>query len=343
MPTTIDRKAFYEALQCLKDNVVPTDLAEASNYAVFYNNRICCSNDSVGVSVPLTVDVTNCAVELQLLYDFIRKMSDKEVIVGMHNGNLKIKGKNSVAEFAVRNDIVYDPALINLNVNDFKKLPETFATALNFTGFSTDDSRDAYSRCVIYNGYMYAASSIRAARFYMGDEAKELFDGMVFVSPECMGFVNKMCPKRYSISDGYIHLYDNDLRIYSTRTRSDNNFPVTGIDDVLTLPESPEFRFPPDFEQVLDRCNPFSGKTAKVKKVTIDIENGVLTILANREDGSTFRERVNGVECAGHVRFTVLLKLLSDMIKFAEVCRVESTRIVGTAPMYTCMACLFEE
>lgn len=79
MATTLNRKTFYEAIQCLKDNVTPSELAEASTYAVFCNNRICCSNDSVGVSVPLVTDVKNCAVELQLLYDFIRKMNDKEV------------------------------------------------------------------------------------------------------------------------------------------------------------------------------------------------------------------------------------------------------------------------
>ena len=77
--------------------------------------------------------------------------------------------------------------------------------------------------------------------------------------------------------------------------------------------------------------------------MTIDIEKGVLTILARREDGSTFRERVANVQCKEHVRFTVLLKLLSDMVKLVEVFRVDSSRIVGTAPMYTCMACLFEE
>lgn len=180
---------------------------------MFCNNRICCSNDSVGVSVPLVTDVKNCAVELQLLYDFIRKMNDKEVIIGMHNGNLKIKGKNSVAEFAVREDIIYDESLIHLNVNDFKRLPETFATALNFTGFATDGTKEAYSRCVIHDGAMYALSNVRAARFFMGEEAKSLFDGMTFISPECIGFVNKMCPKRYYISDGYVHLYDDEMRI----------------------------------------------------------------------------------------------------------------------------------
>ena len=343
MATTLNRKTFYEAIQCLKDNVTPSELAEASTYAVFCNNRICCSNDSVGVSVPLVTDVKNCAVELQLLYDFIHKMNDKEVIIGMHNGNLKIKGKNSVAEFAVREDIIYDESLIHLNVNDFKRLPETFATALNFTGFATDGTKEAYSRCVIHDGAMYALSNVRAARFFMGEEAKSLFDGMTFISPECIGFVNKMCPKRYYISDGYVHLYDDEMRIYSTRTRSDANFPINGADEALELPSSSEFRFPPDFDQVLDRCNPFSGKDAKVKRVTIDIEKGVLTILARREDGSTFRERVANVQCKEHVRFTVLLKLLSDMVKLVEVFRVDSSRIVGTAPMYTCMACLFEE
>ena len=342
MPSTIDRKTFNDAIQCLKENVLPSDLAEASNYAIFHNGRICCANDSVGVSVPLCVDIPDCAVELQLLADFIRKMNDKEVMIGMSNGNLKIKGKNSVAEFAIREDIIYDDLLINLNESEFKRLPEAFTTALNFTGFATDKDEAAYNKCVIHNGAMYALSSYRCAKFAMGDEAKELFPKMTFISPDCSGFVNKMCPKKYLVSDGYVHLYDNDMRIYSSRTRSDENFPIDMAEEFIRIPESPEFRLPPDFDQVLDRMNPFAGRTAKVKKVTMAIDDGILNIVAIREDGSRCKETVKGVQCSEHIHFTVNLKLLSDLIKLIEVFRLDSERLVGTAPMYVAMVPLCE-
>ena len=343
MATTINKKQLFDALSVLKDNVMPSDLAECSNYAIFHNNRICAMNDSVAVSVPMFSDVPNCAVELQLLYDFVRKMADKEIIIGMANGGLKLKGKNSVAEFAVRDDILFDDALINLDNTQFSNLPETFAEALNFTGFATDETEAAYSRCVINDGAMYALSSFRCAKYSMGESAKEAFPQMTFVSPSCMSFVNKMRPTKYLVSDGYIHLYDNDMRIYSARTRTDTNFPIDLAENFISVPSTPEFRLPSSFSDVLDRANPFSGKTAKVKKVTIDINNNVLSLVAVREDGSRYKEAVQGVPCSEHINFSVNLKLLSDMVKLVEVFRIDDERLVGTAPMYVAMSPLCNE
>lgn len=341
--TTLTKKQMFDALQVLKENVQPSDLAEASSYVIFQNERVCAMNDSVAVSVPLFCEVDGCAVELQLLYDFIRKMPDKEFMIGLNNGNLKIKGKNSIAEFATRDDILFDENFLNTDTTKFKTLPETFAEALNFTGFATDPEEAAYNRCVIYDGCMYALSAYRGAKYDMGDDAKEMFDGMVFITPECSNFVNKMHPTKYLIQEGYVHLYDNDMRIYSARTRSDSDFPVDMANDIISVPEAPKFALPSNFSDVLDRCNPFSGKTAKVKKVSIAIDNGELNIVATREDNSRLKEKLMGVQCSAPVRFTVNLKLLSDMVKYCEFYYTDGERLVGTAMNYQSMAMLSSE
>lgn len=341
--TTVSKKALFDALQCLRDNVLPSDLAECSTFAIFSNGRVCAMNDSVAVSVPIDCGIDGVSVELQLLYDCVRKMPDKELLMGLANGDVLIKGKNSAAKFAVRDDIVFDESFVNLSVQDFTRLPETFAEALNFTGFATDPQEAAYNRCVIYNGYMYAMSSYRCAKYDMGDEARELFPEMTFVTPECMGFVNKMRPQKYLVSDGYLHLYDNDMRIYSARTRTDTNFDTELADSFVAIPDSPSFRLPPNFSEVIERCNPFSGKTAKVKKVNIDIRGGELNIVATREDNSRYKETVRGVQCTTPLNFTVNLKLLSDMVKLCEEYRLDDERLVGTAAMYQCMCPLTED
>ena len=341
--TTLTKRQMFEALQVLKDNVQPSDLAEASSYVIFQNGRVCAMNDSVAVSVPLFCDIEGCAVELQLLYDFVRKMPDKEFMIGLNNGNLKIKGKNSIAEFATRDDLLFDENFMITDTSKFKMLPETFAEALNFTGFATDPEEANYNRCVIYDGCMYALSSYRGAKYDMGAEAKEMFDGMVFITPECSNFVNKMHPTKYLIHDGYVHLYDNDMRIYSARTRSDSDFPTEMAEELIKVPEAPKFALPSAFADVLERCNPFSGKTNNVKKVSVSIENGELSVVAIREDNSRLKVKLAGVQCSAPVRFTINLKLLSDMVKYCEFYYTDGERIVGTAMNYQSMAMLSSE
>lgn len=341
--TTLTKKQMFDALQVLKDNVMPSDLAEASSYVIFQHGRVCAMDNAVAVSVPLFCDIDGCAVELQLLYDFIRKMPDKEFMIGLNNGNIKIKGKNSIAEFATRDDLDFDANFIQTDTSLFRPLPETFAEALNFTGFATDQEHAGFNRCAIYDGCMYALSAYRGAKYDMGDDAKTMFDGIVFITPECSNFVNKMHPSKYYISDGYIHLYDNDMRIYSFRTRSDSDFPVDMANEVIKVPDVPKFALPSNFADVLDRCNPFSGKTAKVKKVSISIENGELSIVAVREDNSRLKEKIAGVHCDAPVRFTVNLKLLSDMVKYCEFYYTDGERLVGTAVNYQSMAMLSSE
>jgi hypothetical protein len=301
-------------------------------------------NDSVAVSVPLDCGIDGVSVELQLLYDFVRKMPDKELVIGLANGDLLIKGKNAAAKFAVRDDILFDESFVNLHVQDFIRLPETFAEALTFTGFATDSQEDGYKRCVVYNGCMYAMSSYRCAKYDMGEDAKTLFPEMTFVTPECMGFVNRMRPQKYLVSDGYLHLYDNEMRIYSARTRTDTNFDTELADSFVAVPDSAPFRLPANFAEVLERCNPFSGKTAKVKKVNIDIRNGELNIVAVREDNSRYKETVKGIQCDAPLNFSVNLTLLNDMVKLCEEYRLDGNeRLVGTAAMYQCMCPLSED
>lgn len=340
---TITKKQMFNALQVLKDNVQPSELDEASSYVIFQHGRVCSMNSSVAVSAPLFCDVDGCAVELQLLYDFVRKMPDKEFLIGLNNGNLKIKGKNSIAEFAVRDDLLFDERFICTDTTKFKTLPETFAEALNFTGFATDTERAEYNYCVINDGYMYALSQYNCAKYDMGDEARNMFDGMVFITPECSNFVNKMHPTKYLADDGYIHLFDNDMCIYSARTRVDNDFQTELVDGFVEIPQTPKFALPSNFSDVLDRCNPFSGKNAKVKKVNIIIDKGVMNIVAIREDGSRYKETLQGISCEAPIRFTVNLKLLSDMIKYCEFYYTDNDRIVGTAMNYQSMAMLSSE
>lgn len=342
-PVTIERKTLLDALTAVKDNVIPTDMSEVSAYVIMQNGRMHGYSDSVGVTIPLHTEVPNCAIELQLFYDFIRKMNDKELIIGLHEGNLKVKAKNAMAEFAVRSDLSYPEELIVLDEAAFTRLPETFASALAFTGFACDLERTAYSRVAIYNGTAYGLSEQRAASFFMGDEAKELFPEVTFISPDCLGFVNKMNPKKYFISGGWIHLIDAQFRIYSTRTRADNRFPFDLAEDLLAGNDAEVFRLPPDFANVLDRANPFSGKTAKVRKVLIDMREGRLDLTATREDGSCYKERCMGVTVTQPLQFSVNLRLLSDVIKLAEKYQIVDNKLVAEAPSFRAMCPLESE
>lgn len=330
------KKVLYEALHLLKENIQVSQTCEASKYVIFHDGRVCAMDDTIFISIPIYADLSGFAVDMQLIYDFIRRIPDKEFLIGLCEGNLKIKGKNTVASFATRDDVLYDDSLINLDTSKFTKLPAAFGEALSFTGFATDQQDYSYSSCVIHEGYMYALSSYRCARYYMGDEAVELFPGMTFVTPACTTFVNKMRPTRYLLENGMLHLYDKDMRIYSARTRTDNNFPLEMVAELLQPSDAPTFKFPSNLAEVLERCNPFSGTDREVKKVYIKIADGTLNVQAMREDGSRCKEQLLGVMTPEPVSFVLNIDLLTDMLRFCENYQITSDRIIGTASGYVC-------
>lgn len=346
-PTTkgmlMTKKVLLDALHILKENIQPSQTCEGSKYVIFHDGRVCGIDDTIAISIPIFADLSGFAVELQLLYDFVRKISDKEFLIGTQGGSLKIKGKSTVAAFATRDDMTYSDSLINFDTTKFIKLPEAFGEALSFTGFATDQQEFGYSSCVIHNGFMYALSTCRCARYDMGEEAKQLFTGMTYVTPACTEFVNKMRPSHYMVQDGMIHLYDKDMRIYSARTRTDTNFPVTIADDLLRPADTCTFRFPSGFAEVLDRCNPFSGTDKETKKVMVRIADGILTLQAVRDDGSRCKDTILGVASDEPIEFTVNINLLSDMLRVCETYQVEAERLIGTADGYVCMAPLSDD
>lgn len=328
---TIERKKLQEALGIIRENVPETELGEISRYTIFQEGRVHGFNDTTGITIPLGEAIPNCAVEASLLYECIRKMPDKQIKIGItDDGNFRVMGKASKADFPIRNDIIYPEELIQLESKDFTKLPETFERAMILTHFACDADDSSYSRVAMLESKAYGLSDYRVNRFDMGETAAESFQRVVFVTPEALSFINKYSPKKYLISGSWLHLYSNDMKIYSCITRSDSNFPFDLAEDLLSdIDDAEQFMFPATIKDILDRCNPFSGKDAKVKYVTVRIDGAKMRITAVREDGSSYREDSKVEELKNPVMFAISLKALQDIVQHADFFKVNDTKLVA--------------
>lgn len=327
----IERKKLQEALGIIRENVPESDLGEISKYIIFQEGRVHGFNDTTGITIPLGESIPNCAVEAGLLYECIRKMPDKQIKIGITDeGNFRIMGKASKADFPIRNDIIYPEELIQLDSKTFTKLPETFERAMILTHFACDSDDSSCSRVVMFESKAYGFSDYRVNRFDMGESAAESFSKVVFVTPDALSFINKYSPKKYLISGSWLHLYSSDMKIYSCITRSDSNFPFELADDLLSdIEDAESFMFPATIKDILDRCNPFSGRDAKVKYVTIRIDGGKMRITAVREDGSSYREDSKVEALKNPIMFAISLKALQDIVQHADFFKVNDTKLVA--------------
>lgn len=128
---TVNRNKLIEALGIIKDVIKPegADNNDPSKYIVIQNGRIHCISNQFMLIIPseLSFDAHCLDVEFYLFYDYLRKLKEKEIMVGVTpNGTLGIKaGDKSRVEFAMRDDIDFDEEYIETNEDNWIELPET--------------------------------------------------------------------------------------------------------------------------------------------------------------------------------------------------------------------------
>ncbi len=341
----VGKKDLLSALTTLRLNVQPSEISDTSQYTIFQNGRIHAFNDFTGMTIPFISDIPNCAVEANLLYEFVRGVPDSELVMGIVNDALKIQGASKkgdsaiYADFAIRDDIIYPQEIIEVDVDEYNVLPASFALSLLYTAFACDGDDSISSRVVIKDGYAYSKGSLAVCEFYLGDEAIELIKEPIYVSPEAVGFVNRDAPKKYLSKNNWLHLINEDGVIYTSRMRADINFPFDAIKEMLDEPTSNEFRFPATIKDILQRCTPFSGYSQKVRKVDILMRDGNMDLTAERQDGSKFAERAK-VVTKEDIRFAVNLKALNDIIELAEKYKTDGYRLLGYGTNFRTMVSL---
>ena len=355
----IDRKKLVDGLAIIKDVIKPDskDAKDSSNYVIIQNGFMHCVSNMFMVTIPFGIelekDVVN--VEFQLLFDYLKKRKEKEIkLCVTPNMTLGIIASSaSKSEIALMDEFTFDYDALAIPESEWKPLPESFASAMAFTAWSADLSDADWSHVTIHNGKMYGQNGKDRVTCYDMQEAgrSSFAENLLYVHAYCFDFVNKYMgfdpmrgAPRYAVKGSWLHLRTLDGVIMSSRTRADNNFEADFVDDMLRQGDSPAFRFTPEFAEMLDRANPFSGKSMAVKTVNIEITNELvrgdkktdagegtsfMILRAAREDGSRIYEQclVRRVEHA--VRFSIGYSALESMLKYGETFRVGNGKLTA--------------
>lgn len=381
---TVNRAEILKALGIIKEIIKPdtTENTDPSKYVIIQHGRIHCISNQFMLVIPsgLNFDARCIDVEFALLYDYLRKLKEKEIMVGVTpNGTLGVKaGDKSRVEFAIRDDIDFDEEYLETDEDNWHELPESFVTAMQYTAWASDKSDNQYSHVAVNDGKMYGYNGRdRFACFDMKQQGKDAFaiKETVFIHSESLTFVQKYMAidpmkgkPKYCIKNGWLHMRTADGVIFSSRTRSDNAFDATYMEGVLDPGTTPVFRINKSVEEAMDRANPFSGNNNKVKRVTVHICNTIKTktetieappdisyfvLTAVREDGSRIYERCDIPKVNEVIRFTVNFKLLESLIKYGEYFRIYDGKltVIGSTdngtptgnPLFKAIAVLYEE
>ena len=337
MAITFDRKKLLDILVSVRGNVPEAELSDISKYIIFQQGRIHAFNDLAGMTIPFDPEMDDCAADSQLVFEFVRNLPDKDILMGVKDGVLRLQGASRTgedivkAEIPLRDDFMYPRELVQEDADTYKRLPETFYTALESVGIACDDDPGASSVIAIKEGYAYARGRLIACRYYLGDEAKELMDETIFVPPSILNYVNRNSPKVYKIQDNWMHLMDENKHILSVRSRHDQHYPFEAVDSMMLEFDAERFMLPAGMKDVLTRCVPFSGHNAKLRRVNITLDRGILTVVAGRSDGSRIMERLTAKKTEGKIRFAVNVGVLGKVIEYADDYICDDGLLVGTA------------
>lgn len=346
MALRIEKKKVLDCLTALKLNVPVSDMSDTSKYTIFQQGRVHAFNDFTGMTLPFHADMEDCAVDAALLYEFVRGVPDKELLMGLQNGALRVVGANKVADgvisatFPLREDVYYPKELVAVDIEKYGVLPETFALSLTHTAFACDDESVSSSRVVFHGGFAYSRGKHAICEFYLGDEAAAMITDEISVSPAAVGFINRNNPRKYAAECGWLHLMNEDGWIYSSRMMADINFPFAAVRDMLEEPTSEVFRFPANIKDILLRCSPFSGFSAKIRKVDVGMRDGTMTLQATRSDGSAFLEKARVIDADAFIDISINLAAFTSVIELVDRYKTDGCRLLGYGPSFRVMVTL---
>ena len=262
-------------------------LVENSNKFTFDEVGIFAFDGETFVATVFETDMFG-AVEGDVFYKLIGKYGANKIDIIVDKGELVISKGKSVARLAFDSDV---ECPLNLEIDNWKKLPDDFLEAVNIASHTTGtDYTDMRTVCIhLKDEICEATDAYRFSRFEMKSKIKD----ELFIPNDILPFFNRTKPIMYSVAENWVYYKDLDDTIIAHRLPTfESSYPDLK-DNISKLKDFHKIDFPEKLYDSLDRASIFlDGKFDGDKFVSIDCEDGILTI-ASKNIGKEYKETMN--------------------------------------------------
>lgn len=283
-------------------------MIEQSTSFCFSKGNILTYNDEISVSCPLENLEIEGAVNAIELYDFAKKIKSEEVDLEIKGNELLLKAGRSKAGLTLHAEVTLPVEEIG-KISKWKKLPEGFLTALNFTmGSCGHDMTEAIYTCVHINKtVLEATDKYRIASYQL--EKKVPVKAFLLPATTCMKLI-KMNPVEIAEGNGWIHFKTKNDAVISCRI-FEEKFPEVAY---LLEVKGNKIEFPKTLIEILDRAEIFSKRDYSLdESVEIHLENKKIKIKSSSDVG-WFEEKSRIDYTGDPITFSIAPYLLKDIL-----------------------------
>lgn len=300
-----DLKKKLEKLNNLLTN---KGLVEGSDLFHFDKEGIFAFNGEAFIGVYFESDLFG-AVEGNTFYKLIDKYGTNEIIVQQENENLIVKKGKSKSTFEFNTDI---ECPINLDIGDWKKLPDDFIDALNICIYATgNDYTDMRTVCMhVKDNIVESTDTYRIMSYTMRKKIKD----ELFIPNEVLTYFNKSKPIYYSITENWIYYMDVDDTIIAHRRISfEESYPDLQ-EKINQLDDFHKIELPQTLYDSLEKASLFLKDKFDVDKyISIKVFKNRLRVLSKGTTGKY--SDVLKVDFNDEISFEINPKFLMDAME----------------------------
>lgn len=304
-----------------REKVVPTFIFRDGMVATF-NDEICCTRPSPFRGI-------DGAVPAKPMLDLLAKLGDDEVDLSQGDGELLVTAtKGRKAGFRMQPEFVLSEVE---EPGEWLPLPAGFDEAIQIVSAcaSNDDARFALICVHFHPKYIEALDNTQLARYRIKMPIKEEF----LLRATAVRAAARLRVDSFNETDGWVHFKNPNGVVLSCRRYVDVKFPdLTPLLDVKGDP----IDLPKGLGQAASAAAVFLDPT---EKVHVRLDRGTLRLCGEGELG-WFRQSFVTDWTGPDMEFRVAPKLLVELAKKHNQCKIAHARLLVRSGLYDWVACL---
>ena len=329
------RKDLLEALEDVKPGLATTEVLEQSSQFAFMGDKIVTYNDEICVSRKLEeLAGFTGAVNSDLLYKLLNKLTFEEVTLLPDGDKLIIKSGKSTTTFNIQKEIRLPLGEVE-KPKEWHQLPKEFIPSLDMASKCCAKTNSTPVLTCVHiraDGYMEASDGYRLIKSHYG---KALPIQACLLPGNTAARVSQYKATNIAKTKSWLH-FRSGKTVLSCRV-FEENFPKT--EDKFNV-KGHRLNFPPVLSNILDRAAVFTrNDQLSLQYVEVKVADKKITVQADHEN-AVFKEhaKYKGNE---QVTFTVNPTFLQQMIKDGNYkCHMNKTTMKFQADNWEYVVCL---
>jgi len=309
----ISREKLLNQLEAVSVGLAKIEELEQSGHFVFRDGKVFTFNDEIAAATDCDLGIVG-AIAAKPMLTLLQKLSEEELDVGIVENELKIKGKRKRAGLTISDirlplDVLDDPSTY-----EPIPIPEKFFEAIELVGGCACKDQDYFFlTCIhIHPEWIEASDSYQIARYKLSSG----FSESVLIKQTTIKQITNLDLVKYSLSDGWIHFYDDAGLTVSVRKHSGN---YTDLSDLFKF-SGTKTVLPKNMGKILDKAKVFAADNLD-NEVIVKLTSGLIEIKGQNDSGWYAEQQK--IEYDGEpLSFGVSCKLLSEIATRNDKCLI---------------------